>query len=181
VNYQKPFAIEQYCLFAHGVDRSNQNVSYYQYERKSCRWHKKVFFYLVEVCITNAHILHQKLCKANTIVPLKLEEFRIKLVENMVKRYSTERGEMMNRPITIEFRGDMAKGRRLIDRHFLEEIPKEPGSKDQRKDCVYCSDRSNDANKKSRQKTKYRCQQCQVPLCPTSCFKVYHTRAETSL
>jgi len=64
--------IEEYKLRTQGVDRANQKVSYYHYN-SNARWYKKVFYYLMEVCLKNAHILHEQSCRKNSIVPMQLE------------------------------------------------------------------------------------------------------------
>ena len=64
--------------------------------------------------------------------------------------------------------GEMAQAKRMVDRHF--EIPSKGPGKEPRRDCKYCSVGP------KRQKTLYRCQQFQIPLCPTKVFKTYHTK-----
>ena len=61
-----------------GVDRLDQRISYYQFIRKSVRWWRKVFFWIVEVMVVNAYILYS----THTDAPRKLshKEFRRKLV-----------------------------------------------------------------------------------------------------
>jgi len=128
-------------------------------------------------------------------MPMQLEEFRLRFVENMTKNYANETKEMIARLVHPQERIEYHKFRRTIDRHFLEEIPQDPDNlqKGVRLDCEYCSDRSklvekrkknkkkDDDNeiqtkkvKKNRQRTHYRCEQCKV-ACPGSCFKSYLT------
>ena len=43
-----------------GVDRSDQMLSYYSFERKTIQWWKKLFFHLFDLAVVNTHILHDK-------------------------------------------------------------------------------------------------------------------------
>ena len=40
-----------------GVDKLNQNISYFNFERKVMKWQKKFFFWGLEVAINNAYII----------------------------------------------------------------------------------------------------------------------------
>ena len=51
----KPEMIETYNLFMNGVDRADQLLSYYSSDKKSPKRWKKVFWRLLELCITNVH------------------------------------------------------------------------------------------------------------------------------
>ena len=42
-----------------GVDIMDQYISYYNIERRSIKWWKKIFFFWIEVCINNSYILHK--------------------------------------------------------------------------------------------------------------------------
>jgi len=56
---------------------------------------------------------------------MQLEEFRLRLVENMTKKYANETEEMITRLVHPQERIEYHKSRRAIDRHFLEEIPQD--------------------------------------------------------
>lgn len=45
------------------VDRSDQMLSYYLFERKMIKWWKKHFFHLFDLAVVNAHILHTETSK----------------------------------------------------------------------------------------------------------------------
>ena len=49
-----------YNKYKTGVDRSDQMLSYYSFERKTIKWWKKLFFHLFDLAVVNAHILHNK-------------------------------------------------------------------------------------------------------------------------
>ena len=66
---------------------------------------------------------------------------------------------------------------RLAGRHFPVQIPGKAGSK--RKvplpDCKACNPPKRKRKGYSRKQTSYMCQQCDIPICITPCFQVYHT------
>jgi len=54
---------------------------------------------------------------------MQVEEFRLRLAENMTNKYVNETGEMITLLVHPQERMEYHKSRRTIDRHFLEEIP----------------------------------------------------------
>jgi len=56
---------------------------------------------------------------------MQLEEFRLRLIENMTKKYVSETGEMITRLVQAQERIEYHKSRRTIDR-YSEEIPQDP-------------------------------------------------------
>ncbi|CAG5117673.1 unnamed protein product [Candidula unifasciata] len=56
---QKPSPIHSYNISLNGCDLLDQMVSYYSnYNRKTKKWWKKVFTWMMEVTQVNAHILY---------------------------------------------------------------------------------------------------------------------------
>jgi hypothetical protein len=56
--------VSDYSKYKTGVDRAEQMLSYYSFERKT-KWWKKLFFHLFNLAIVSAHILHSKTNKKN--------------------------------------------------------------------------------------------------------------------
>jgi hypothetical protein len=54
---QKPKAVIDYNKFMSGVDRIDQMISYYPTVRKTLKWFKKLFWWLVELCIHNGQVI----------------------------------------------------------------------------------------------------------------------------
>ena len=70
-----------------GVDRSDQMLSLYSFERKTIKWWKKLFFHLLmNLVVVNAHILHNKTMKKNML----LEIFYEKVAEGLLASAGTE-------------------------------------------------------------------------------------------
>ena len=51
----KPAAVLDYNKYKTGVDRSDQMLSYYSFERKTIKWWEKLFFHLFDLVVVNAH------------------------------------------------------------------------------------------------------------------------------
>ena len=57
----KPQCVLSYNEEMRGVDRSDQRASTYQCVRKCVKWYKKLFFYILDICIVNSYLLHVEL------------------------------------------------------------------------------------------------------------------------
>ena len=49
--------VHHYIKHMLGVDLMDQMTAYYSFQRKSIKWWRKVFFFLLEDTVNNAHIL----------------------------------------------------------------------------------------------------------------------------
>jgi hypothetical protein len=57
----KPECIEDYNQHMHGVDTVDQYLALYPFTRKTCKWPKKMFLYLLQCTLFNSFRLFQKL------------------------------------------------------------------------------------------------------------------------
>jgi len=157
----KPAAIELYSHFMQGVDRSDQLLWYNLSRHRQQKWWKKLFVYLLEVCMINAGIIYRQLHPALKFSPTK---FRMSVVRGLLADYErkvSKVGRKMSQP----------PPGRLVERHFLTNITTTTsGGKPYRPDCVVCSDR-----KVRRHQTQTTCKQCKLPMCAVPCFERYHT------
>ena len=80
----KPLVVDKYNQYMLGVDRLDQRMSYYQFNRKSVRWWRQVFFWVLEVMIVNAFILY--LAHTDARRKLTHKEFRREIVLAFVRR-----------------------------------------------------------------------------------------------
>jgi len=155
--FQKPEMIYKYNLFSRGVDRHNQLCSYYLSNRRSIKWYRKIFFYVIEASLVNSYIFY----KTKNIQKTDLMNFQLSVIQGLTKV-----------PLNFEkeFQKDnpCIKEHRLQGKHFIE-VSKS------RLDCVVCS------KKNCRKKTNNRCEICKVHLHETKCFKFYHTKVNYKL
>lgn len=156
----KPHVVDQYNKYMLGVNQLDQRMSYYQFVRKTVRWWRKVFFWMVEVVIVNSYILYT--AHTDSRRKLKHREFRRELVLALCDDQSSATRHRQPRPHdqTLE---------RLRGNHFPDTGPV-------RRDCRVCSVRGPGGQ---RHLTNTFCSTCSdhPHLCIGECYKKYHTRA----
>ena len=80
-----------YVTEKRGVDKLNQNISYFNFERKVMKWWEKFFFWGLEVAINNAYII------SNLIDPLSKksnENFKRNLLEELLKEVCIDENKL---------------------------------------------------------------------------------------
>lgn len=162
----KPDIIIDYTKHMGAVDRSDHFISSYEFMRRTKKWYRKMFFWLLEVCLVNSYLLYKEVQIANHSKPLSHLEFRKSLVGDLVANY-------MKAPQTTRRRGRPSQGQGPVEErlngkpHFLSK--REKGSAR----CVVCLKRG------LRKETIYHCKTCgaKPALHPDLCFELYHTQA----
>ena len=94
-----PEAVAVYNKFMGGVDMGDQLRHYYCVRMKSMKNYKYIFWFIFDVCITNAHIL----CRHYTVSSLpdarrSMKVFRLTLAEQLIGTYCGRK--RMGRPRT---------------------------------------------------------------------------------
>ncbi|XP_063436760.1 piggyBac transposable element-derived protein 4-like [Mytilus trossulus] len=85
-----PLSVKHYNMFMNGVDHADQLRSTYNISRKSLKWWKYLFNFLVDISIVNAYLLmresvnHQIVTKKNRPRQMTKLEFRMKLAHQML-------------------------------------------------------------------------------------------------
>ena len=168
----KPTCIVEYSRHMGGVDLSDQLQQYYGQGvfRKTNKYWKKLFFYLINLMITNAFILHKKYGENRA---MSHNSFRMSIVKALLEEADdaptpAKRGRKSNDP----------PPRRLTERHFPSKIPIPPESTRTRiplHDCVACNVPRQERIGYRRRQTSFECASCQVALCVPDCFTRYHT------
>ena len=64
INRPCPPLLPDYQAFMRGADRGDQLESYYNVGRRSTKWWRRVFFYLLECCALNAYVLDGEVRRA---------------------------------------------------------------------------------------------------------------------
>jgi hypothetical protein len=60
VTKEKPKCLADYNTHMHSVDTADQYLAYYPFIRKTVKWPKKVFFYLLHCALFNSYIVFTK-------------------------------------------------------------------------------------------------------------------------
>ena len=108
---------------------------------------------MIEISVVNSYVLYKKM----KLSQISLFKYRSILIEQIVD-------SLPKKKVSNDY--NMKFYSRLKGKHFLQEI--EEGK---RRDSVVCSNRV----KRQRVTSYYECEICKVCLCPTSCFKSFHT------
>jgi len=158
---KKPTCIVNYNACMGNIDKCDMLLNSVECVRKSMKWFKKIFFHLVDLCLLNSFSAYKTVSGKN----IPIANFQLELIRQILNKY----GKYNNSP---------NKGRastkdeptRLTARHFPTDVPKNEVGKANRRKCIVCSKN----NKKK--DTLYMCDLCDVGLCVTPCFGIYHTK-----
>lgn len=148
-----PQAIVFYNEYMGGVDKSDQYSTYYDIDRKSNKWWKRVFHRLLQMAVSNSWILFQELNEKKS----PLIDFLIPLSEHLL-------GVGKNGTVNHRMPG---AGRPPKHKKFMYAIGHQPLYRGTRRRCTFC------ASKKVQNRTLYVCSTCDLPLC-VNCFEPFH-------
>lgn len=163
----KPRVVVEYNNTMGGVDRMDQNItSYPAIKKRGKRYYQKIFYHLLDISLWNAYVLYKRNGGKDSHLL-----FRLEIVDRLIERHAhvTDR---IGRP------GLLPNPMRLTERHFLEIIPPTEKKLRPARQCYVCSLQKNENNKRIRKETRYFCPDCDVGLCLTPCFKIYHTKSD---
>lgn len=154
-----PSSVILYNEHIGGVDRGDQKRGYYNCRTKSRKFYKYIFYFLLDVAITDTHILLSQY----TGYTATIKDFRIHLAKLLIGDYCSRRRPGRGGGLT----------RSLSLRHFSAKIQHAEGKGYKRGRCAHC----NVANKRA--DVPWWCQECRVWLChtgisETDCFLSWH-------
>ena len=143
-----PPLLHDYNVGMGGVDFNDRQRKFYNLGRRSTRWYRRVYFYLLEVTIHNAYIVK---CQVDQEKSSPLE-FRINLVTQLVGSIRTTRH--VGRPRSIDVPRLANVGSHI------------PIYKPNRTVCKVCSILFSDSDMQTRPSRSYiYCEECPVALC----------------
>ena len=134
----KPKSIDEYNKFMGGTDLGDQYFQYYNHIHRSVKWWKRVFFHLLEVCITNSYVLFHNIPGNAKITSLK---FRQAIVQGLLETWERDQGRHGRRSVRDDLPSRLTERGHYLGRVQVNSYP----------DCIVCSDRS----KKGKRKTNY--------------------------
>ena len=160
----KPAVINLYNHNMNEVDVADQLGVYYSFQRKTLKWWRKVFFWLLEVTVVNSYITYKQI----VINPKSHLAYRRTLIEVLAGRSITNAPPRprIGRPRKRRH-SDEADPERLNQKlHLL-------GKWEKQKDCVACSNQASGF----RSRTYHHCKTYKEnpTLHPDICFERYHT------
>ena len=173
VTKKKPTCILDYNKFMGGVDRAGQLAGSYSRSRLTHKWPFKMLIHMLDAVIVNAYILYRDHKRQVNEAPISHWKFCLSLAEALVERaeFNATCGLYSIRPQRAPL--PVTELARLGGRHFLEHTPNSEKRKHVPKPCVVCK-----AAGVQSKRTSFQCKTCKVPLCPTDCNEIYHTKED---
>ena len=154
-----PVAVKQYNMYMGGVDMADAKRKVYSCSRRSKKWWHRLFYFIVDVCIVNAHILQSETSHQGK---MQQKKFRLELAREMLASHSSRKHRKRGRCSM-----DGAPSALYNEQHFPEKL-----STPQR--CRFCSAAG------ERRRSSFGCKECNpeqpIPLCIIPCFRLYHTQ-----
>lgn len=160
----KPNCIIDYNKNMGSVDLCDSVANTYTAARKTMKWTKKLFFYLLTTATLNAHHVH-----SIDGGKLKFFDFILAAIKPMMQQ-----SMQLLAPVGPMGDDDV----RFTQRHFPQKIPpSSSGKSNPSRNCKMCTSYSHTAYK-SRKETVYYCPDCpsKPALCVGQCFMKYHTK-----
>ena len=158
-----PLVVDSYNKSMNGVDRADQYTAYNSFVRRSLKWWRKVFFWLMEVAAVNSYLLY----KCTVPKPMTHREFHQSVICSLtlpnIQLVSPRAASWHYNHLRLSHSG--VKERLNWHPHFM--------GKGQQRDCVVCSHQN--IGRRPRRRTTFFCKTCtsHPPLCAIPCFKMY--------
>ena len=165
-----PPLLPDYQQYMRGVDRGDQLVGFYNVGRRSRKWWKRCFSYLLECSLLNAYVLHSlaypHLHQATGRQKFDFLKFRLEVATQLINSFSSRQRSPNQTSNNDRLNIHLGHWPILVE---------------DKRDCIVCKDTSNRWNlprKEGRHQTRNKCSYCNVYLCidkDRDCFTKYHT------
>ncbi|XP_063875711.1 uncharacterized protein LOC135108529 isoform X2 [Scylla paramamosain] len=165
----KPDAVIDDNINMRLVDKSDMMIGFIDCLRKGCKWYKKSFLHIIDMCLLNAYILFKT--QVGEQSPPSLRQFSRTVITQLLERFGQVTGQAPRRH--SDALPDRLEARDYLNRHYIESLPPTSSRNVGVGRCYVCSHSSR--KPKVRKQTSYKCHECKVPLCIVPCFREYHT------
>ena len=152
-----PHAVISYNKYLGGVDRGDQMRQYYHLRLKSRKFYKYIFWFLVDVTITNAFVIYKQFSSSPR---LPYKKFRLELAKSLIGTYNSRKRVVHSAALPPP---SPRRVRRETLAHFPQRKP--TGSQKGVARCWYCAHTRRPAQ---RRETSWYCHDCQLYLCHTA-------------
>lgn len=95
-NFPCPLAIIEYTKRMGWVDRFDQKRGTYEVGRSNRRWWCRIFYFLIDLAITNAFILHS--VSPRNHGPMTNLQFRIAIARSLIGNYTSRKRSLSSEP-----------------------------------------------------------------------------------
>ena len=164
-----PHSIISYNKWMGGVDRGDQMRQYYHLRLKSRKFYKYIFWFLVDVMITNAFVIYKH---SSSSPRLQYKKFRLELAKCLIGTYNSRKRAVHSAALPLP---SPRRVRWETLAHFPQKKP--TGSQKGVARCWYCAHTRRPAK---RRETSWFCHECQSYLwhsgvVETDCFMAHHS------
>ena len=160
----KPRPCLEYQNGMKGVDLQDQVTALFPIMRRTVKGYRKIFFYILDICLFNSYIVHQALVNKTA----HFTDFRIAIGRQLLESINLPdykvRGRPSSGPTPLRLQAKNWA-------HFPMRIPETANKKNPSKRCFVCY------QNKKRSETTWQCEKCEVALHLPECFKLFHTRS----
>lgn len=168
-----PSTVLQYTERMGGVDRFDQKRTTYEVGRRSKRWWLRIFYFCVDLAITNSFLLYSSNTRVHN--PLSQLHFRLCLARGLISNYSSRKKSLDRQPQYSAKRPKLSTNRQkevgVVDEIRLSNVGIHQHEQlNSWRRCRLCSTKTR--NKRS----KIQCFTCKVPLCVVPCFDLFHSQ-----
>ena len=172
-NSVKPIVNADYNQYMGGVDLCDQRASYYGVGRRAVKWWKPIVRHLINLSINNAYLVWRATLPPPVVAPAVL------------KKRSEYTAKLFRIDVCKQLRGDYAatsvhqRRRRLPDpgavlMDLATAFYHMPELTANVRVCHYCARKGNKTDSGKVLRTRTRCIQCDLHLCPMQCFQKHH-------
>ncbi len=155
-----PPVLPDYQAYMRGVDRGDQLQTYYNVGRRSTKWWKRIFFYIVECAILNGYVLdshfHNAEHNKKGRQKRNILQFRLEIANQLIGNFCSRKRPGRPRSLDLE-RLNNSLGHWPV--HVQNKL-----------DCVVCSSirkKRNTSRPGNRHESRIQCSFCKVLMCCT--------------
>lgn len=167
--------IGEYPIRMGGVDRFDQKRGTYEVGRRNRRWWCRIFYFLIDLAITNAFILHS--VSPRNHGPMTNLQFRLSIARSLIGNYTSRKRSLSSEPnfIAKKKQAPVSTSYQKVvgvqDDIRYQDVGKHLIDKaDTPRRCRLCSTKTNNV------RSKFSCTTCKVFLCAYPCFTQFHTK-----
>ena len=162
----RPLPLVEYNKYMGGVDRFDQQLSYYPVGRPGKKWWRYIIWHLLGASIYNAFVLWSQSPRSYAATKsYDHMSFRADIAEALCNGFSSRK--LPGRPATKQ----ELVAPLQIKHHLLVKI------EGRKRQCVRCSMQGIKTPKGYPVETSFICKFCKLPLCKKLCFGLYHEQA----
>lgn len=156
-----PNAVSNYNTNMGGVDLNDQLRSYYTIGRKSVKWWRCCFFYLLEVAVLNSYIIYKNTPRPAGEKVLDHFQFHLEVARSFMtvslRKRSVSSIPSVQGMVACDF-----------DKHKRVRLP------GRKKQCFNCRSEDRRTESGKRPETVFGCSLCNTHLCDEMCFGRFH-------